>query len=158
VTLFSENRIEGTSKSAVNVGLIEGGSSVNSIAQSAGAKVDIRSESNQKLDELVDLLAAAVERARDIENQRATGAKVAFKLKEIGARPARRCLKTPLFCSSCALWTHISGSARTWILPHRCHSRFRWGYRPSPSGAGGVGGGAHTTQEWFRARGTRTWG
>ena len=88
VALFSETRLEGAPKSAFNVGLIEGGSSVNAIAQSARAKVDIRSESNEKMDELVELLSAAVERARDLENQRATGGKVACRLKEIGSRPA----------------------------------------------------------------------
>jgi len=88
VALFAETRLEGTPKSAVNVGLIEGGSSVNAIAQLARAKVDIRSETNQKMDELVDLLGGAVDRAREIENQRATGGKVAAKLKEIGSRPA----------------------------------------------------------------------
>src|SRR5579859_2613866 len=88
VALFSETRLEGAPKSAINVGLVEGGSSVNAIAQTARAKVDIRSESNEKMDELVDILAAAVDRARDLENQRATAGKVTAKLKEIGARPA----------------------------------------------------------------------
>ena len=88
VAFFAETRIEGTPKSAINVGLIEGGSSVNAIAQLARAKVDIRSESNARMDELVETLTSAVERARDLENQRATGAKVTARLKEIGARPA----------------------------------------------------------------------
>ena len=57
-------------KSSVNVGLIEGGSGVNAIAQAARCKVDIRSESNARMDELVEILGSAVERARDVENQR----------------------------------------------------------------------------------------
>src|SRR5262249_29046724 len=81
--IFSDTRIEGAPKSAFNVGLIEGGSSVNAIAQAARAKVDIRSESNEKLDELVEALSSAVDRARDAENQRATAGKVTAKLKEI---------------------------------------------------------------------------
>src|SRR5208283_4719563 len=85
VALFAEARIDGAPKSAVNVGLIEGGSSVNAIPQLARAKVDIRSETNEKMDELVDLLGGAVDRARELENQRATGGKVAAKLKEIGS-------------------------------------------------------------------------
>ncbi len=56
VALFAETRLNGAPKSAFNVGLIEGGSSVNAIAQSARAKVDIRSESNEKMDELVEIL------------------------------------------------------------------------------------------------------
>ena len=37
-----------------NVGLIDGGTSINSIPSLARAKVDIRSESNEKMEELVD--------------------------------------------------------------------------------------------------------
>jgi len=88
VALFSDAKLEGAPKSAFNVGLIEGGSSVNAIAHAAVAKVDIRSESNEKMDELVRALSSAVERAREIENQRATGGKVTGKLREIGSRPA----------------------------------------------------------------------
>ena len=47
VSLFSDTRPNGSPKSAINVGLIDGGSSVNAIAQSARAKVDIRSEDKQ---------------------------------------------------------------------------------------------------------------
>ena len=41
VALFSETRLGRGPKSAINVGLIEGGSSVNAIAQTARAKVDL---------------------------------------------------------------------------------------------------------------------
>src|SRR5258708_2966998 len=73
VALFAEARLENGPKSSINVGLIEGGSGVNAIAQTARAKVDIRSESNARMDDLVDLLTSAVESARDQENQRASG-------------------------------------------------------------------------------------
>ena len=48
---------------------------VNAIAQTARAKVDIRSESNERMDSLVELLNSAVESARDQENQRASGSR-----------------------------------------------------------------------------------
>ncbi|HTS31210.1 MAG TPA: M20/M25/M40 family metallo-hydrolase [Bryobacteraceae bacterium] len=154
VALFSENRLEGTPKSAVNVGLIEGGSSVNSIAQSARAKVDIRSESNPKLDELVELLSAAIDRARDLENQRATGAKVNVKLKEIGSRPAAalpdnapilQCLRA--VDAHLGIRSHLDTSSTDANIP------LSLGIPALAIGAGGLGGGAHTTQEWFRPEG-----
>ncbi len=43
VALFAETRLDSGPKSSVNVGLIEGGSGVNAIAQAARCKVDIRS-------------------------------------------------------------------------------------------------------------------
>src|SRR6202142_3024127 len=88
VALFAETRMDSAPKSSVNVGLIEGGSGVNAIAQAARCKMDIRSESNGRMDELVDILANAVERARDLENQRQTGGRVTVKTREIGSRPA----------------------------------------------------------------------
>jgi len=154
VALFSENRLEGSPKSAVNVGLIEGGSSVNAIAQSARAKVDIRSESNLKLDDLVDLLSAAVDRARDIENQRATGAKVSVKLKEIGSRPAATLPENAAILqyiravdAHLGIRSHVDTSSTDANIP------LSLGIPALAIGAGGVGGGAHTTQEWFRPEG-----
>src|SRR2546422_8226724 len=88
IAAFSETRLNGTPRSSFNVGLIDGGTSINSIPALARAKVDIRSESNDKIEELVLLLRNAVERAQEQENQRATGGKVAAKMKEIGERPA----------------------------------------------------------------------
>src|SRR5262249_52588528 len=88
VSLFTDTRLNGSPRSAFNIGVIEGGASINSIPTLAKAKVDIRSESNEKMDALVETLSAAVERAQVIENERATGGKVAARLKEIGSRPA----------------------------------------------------------------------
>jgi hypothetical protein len=88
VALFAETRIEGVPKSAINVGLIEGGSSVNAIAQRRAPRWISARKAITRMDELVELLSAAVDRARETENQRATGGKVTAKLKEIGSRPA----------------------------------------------------------------------
>src|SRR5580700_7327741 len=94
ISQFSDTRLNDplksgiSPKSSLNVGFIEGGASVNAIPPTARAKVDIRSESNAKMDELVDALTAAIECALEIENQRATGGKLSVKIREIGARPA----------------------------------------------------------------------
>src|SRR5581483_11007266 len=58
ISLFSDARLNGAPKSSINVGLIEGGTGVNAIPPLARAKVDIRSESNGKMDELVDVLTS----------------------------------------------------------------------------------------------------
>jgi len=154
VALFAETRLEGAPKSSLNVGLIEGGSSVNAIPQNARAKVDIRSESNQKMDELVGLLGAAVERAREVENQRASGAKVSSKMKEIGSRPAAS------LPENAAILQYIRAvDAHLGVRSHQdCSSTdanipLSLGIPAIAIGAGGIGGGAHTTQEWFRPEG-----
>ena len=154
VALFSETRLEGAPKSAINVGLIEGGSSVNAIAQMARAKVDIRSESNEKMDELVDMLSGAVDRARDLENQRAVAGKVTAKVKEIGARPAAALPEAAAILqyiravdAHLGLRSHVDCSSTDANIP------MSLGIPAIAIGAGGIGGGAHTTQEWFRPEG-----
>jgi len=154
VALFSEARVDGSPKSAFNVGLIEGGSSVNAIPQAARAKVDIRSESNPKLDELVDLLSAAVDRARDLENQRATGGKVVAKLKEIGSRPAAALPENAAILQYLrAVDAHLGIRSHSDTSSTDANIPLSLGIPAVAIGAGGVGGGAHTTQEWFRPEG-----
>src|SRR6185369_15192836 len=76
VSLFTDTKLNGSPRAAFNIGLIEGGASINSIPTIGKAKIDIRSESNEKMDDLVAALSAAVERAQNVENERATGGKV----------------------------------------------------------------------------------
>jgi tripeptide aminopeptidase len=154
VALFAETRIDGAPKSAVNVGLIEGGSSVNAIPQVARAKVDIRSETNRKMDELVGLLGAAVDRAREVENQRATGGKVAAKLKEIGSRPAAALPENaPILQFVRAVDAHLGIRSHLDCSSTDANIPMSMGIPAIAIGGGGVGGGVHTTQEWFRPEG-----
>jgi tripeptide aminopeptidase len=154
VALFSETRVDPAPKSAFNVGLIEGGSSVNSIPQMARAKVDIRSESNAKMDELVDILSAAVDRARDAENLRATSGKVSARLKDIGSRPAASLQEGAAILqyiravdAHLGIRSHLDCSSTDANIP------LSLGVPAIAIGAGGAGGGAHTTQEWYRPEG-----
>ncbi len=154
VTLFAETRLDGSPKSAFNVGLIEGGSSINAIAQTARAKVDIRSESNEKIDELVELLSAAVDRARDLENQRAAAGKVSAKVKEIGSRPAASLPDNAEILQYIrAVDAHLGVRARPDCSSTDANIPISMGVPAVAIGAGGQGGGAHTTQEWFRPEG-----
>ena len=154
VTFFTDTRIEGNPKSAVNVGLIEGGSGVNAIAQAARAKVDIRSESNEKIDQLVEVLTEAVERARELENQRATAGKIAAKMREIGARPAAMLPESaPLLQCLRAVDAHLGIRSHFDTSSTDANIPLSLGLPAVAIGAGGIGGGAHTTQEWYRPEG-----
>ena len=74
-------------RSSFNFGIMEGGTSVNSIPVQARAKVDLRSESDTKLDEMANLLHSCVERALEVENERSTQGRVQVRIRDIGARP-----------------------------------------------------------------------
>ena len=154
VALFAETKLDGAVKSAFNVGLIEGGSSVNAIAHGALAKVDVRSESNENIEALVRALTAAVERARDIENQRATGGKVSSRVKEIGARPAAALPEDAAILQYVrAVDAHLGIRSRLNCSSTDANVPLSLGIPAIAIGGGGVGGGAHTAQEWFRPEG-----
>jgi tripeptide aminopeptidase len=154
VALFSEAKLNGSPRSSFNVGLIDGGTSINSIPSLARAKVDIRSESNEKMDELVALLNAAVERAQEQENQRATGGKVTAKVKEIGARPAAELnQQTPVLTYIRAVDAHLGIRSRLDCSSTDANIPMSLGIPAISIGTGGQGGGAHTSKEWYNPEG-----
>jgi acetylornithine deacetylase/succinyl-diaminopimelate desuccinylase-like protein len=154
VAYFSEAKLNGGPRSSLNVGLIDGGTSINSIPSMARAKVDIRSESNEKMGELVDLLNTAVERAQEQENQRATGGKVAARIKEIGERPAAELdEQTPVLSFVRAVDAYLGVRSRLDCSSTDANIPLSLGIPAVSIGAGGQGGGAHTMKEWYNPEG-----
>jgi acetylornithine deacetylase/succinyl-diaminopimelate desuccinylase-like protein len=84
----SRFRVPKQPKTTFNVGRIEGGTSVNSIAHTASMEVDIRSESAEELDKLDAAFKRAIQEALDEENafwnhER----KLTVEVKLVGKRP-----------------------------------------------------------------------
>jgi acetylornithine deacetylase/succinyl-diaminopimelate desuccinylase-like protein len=77
-------------KTTFNVGVISGGTSVNSISASGVMDVDLRSESQASLDTLDAKVRAAIAAALVAENARwpASNTKLTVKIDTIGMRPA----------------------------------------------------------------------
>jgi acetylornithine deacetylase/succinyl-diaminopimelate desuccinylase-like protein len=143
-----------TPKVSVNVGIIEGGASINAIPASARAKIDIRSESNEKIDQLVAVLHSAVARAEDIENARAIGGKVTARVREIGSRPAARLPHdAPIVARLRAVDAHLGIRSRLDCASTDANIPLSMGIPAVCIGAGGQGGGAHTMGEWYRSDG-----
>lgn len=139
---------------AVNVGIIEGGSGVNAIPSSARAKVDIRSESNDRMDDLVTALQNAVEASEESENARALGSKVTAKIREIGSRPAARlAADAPLIGIIRAVDAHLGIRSRLDCSSTDANIPLSLGIPAVSIGAGGQGGGAHTLAEWYNPEG-----
>jgi len=94
VAELSSYRVPQNPRTSFNVGRIEGGVSVNTIAASAAAEVDLRSESEGELAELERRLADSLEGACARENAVATkkGAPLQVRRELIGDRP---CGQTP---------------------------------------------------------------
>jgi len=156
IVSFSEQRLpsDGSPRSSYNFGVIEGGSSINSIPTTARTKVDIRSESPVKLDEIAALLTSTVERALEIENDRSTGGKVTAKIKEIGSRPGGRLADDAHILQAIrAVDSHLGIRSHLDCASTDANVPLSMGLPAVSIGAGGHGGGAHTPQEWFHPDG-----
>ncbi len=89
IAKISDFQVPKDPKTTFNVGVIGGGTSVNSIAAEAWAEVDERSVDPKALDELDAKFKAAVQQALDEENTRWGGkGKIAVDIKRVGYRPA----------------------------------------------------------------------
>jgi di/tripeptidase len=158
IAWFSEDQPDGAvspgGRASFNFGLIEGGSSVNSIPTLARAKLDIRSESSQRMQELVDALSAAVERAAEAENDRATGGRISARIREIGMRPGGSLPeKAPILAYFRAVDAHLGIRSRLDCASTDANVPLAMGLPAVSVGAGGRGGGAHTPAEWYQADG-----
>lgn len=154
VARLADIRLNGAPRASLNVGVMEGGTGVNAIAAQARAKIDIRSESNAKISELVALLEQVAEQAQETENQRATTGKVAMKLREIGSRPAGKLpADSPLLRHLRTVDAHLGIRSSLEAASTDANIPLSLGLPALSIGAGGQGGGAHTWQEWFNPEG-----
>jgi tripeptide aminopeptidase len=158
VALFCEHRLSPGGvpgqRSSFNFGVIEGGSSVTSIPTLALAKVDIRSENAQKMEEMASLLTGSVERAVEAENERATNGRVTAKIREIGARPGGQLPESaPLLRYLRAVDAHLGIRSHLDCASTDANIPLSLGLPAVSIGAGGQGGGAHTPGEWFHPEG-----
>jgi tripeptide aminopeptidase len=156
IAYFTEHKLpgNGSPRSSYNFGIIEGGSSINSIPTQARTKVDVRSESATKLEEIASLLTSSVERALESENDRANGGKVTAKIKEIGSRPAGRLDDdAPILRCVRAVDAHLGIRSHLDCASTDANIPLSMGLSAISIGAGGQGGGAHTPREWFHPEG-----
>lgn len=153
VTLFNDRAPTTGPKSSFNFGLIEGGSSINSIPSEARAKVDLRSESASRIDDMAALLTTSVEEAIALENSRGTG-RVATKIKEIGSRPGGGLAPdAPLLESMRAVDAHLGIRSHLDCSSTDANIPLSLGIPAISIGTGGQGGGAHTAAEWYHPEG-----
>ena len=137
-------------RSSFNFGLIQGGTSINCIPTDARAKVDLRSEKPDRIDEMASLLAACVAQAAESENNRATGGRVTARLKEIGSRPGGELREgAPILSCLLAVDAFLGIRSRLDCSSTDANIPLSLGIPAVSIGAGGQGGGAHTPAEWF---------
>ncbi len=149
-------------RSTLNIGTVAGGTSVNSIPQSARASLDLRSTSPQQLVRMELDVNRAVEEAIAAANATQSlqvGFNPArdlltFSIEKIGERPAGRLpLDSPLLEALRAVDRHLGLKTSLRLGSTDANLPLSIGVPALSMGAGGEGGGAHTTEEWYSARG-----
>ncbi len=146
-------------RSTLNLGTIQGGTSVNSIPESAQASIDCRSTSGEQLTRLEVALFRAVEDAVARANLSAkTGSanvkgSLAFAIQSIGDRPAAHLPPDSTLLETLrAVDRHLGLRTDLRLGSTDANVPLALGIPSLSMGAGGEGGGAHTRSEWYSAK------
>ena len=149
-------------RTTLNVGTIEGGSSVNAIPERASARFDLRSTSAEELVCLEVELHRAIEDAVLAANtttaeqrKRRANTQAAFTIERIGDRPAGRLAAAAngatLYEDLLAVDRHLGIRTEPRIASTDANIPLSLGVAAISIGAGGDGGGIHTRNEWYDA-------
>ena len=142
--------------------MIQGGTSVNSIPESASMRVDLRSTSMAELERLEVAMRTALDDAVEQESkimearassQRRTSG-VSCEIVVIGNRPAGELNPNARILQVIrAVDAHLANVAQVQRASTDANIPLSLGREAIAIGGGGTGGGAHTLQEWFDCNG-----
>ena len=159
LAVLAETPLPEEPRTTLNLGTIGGGTSVNSIPESAQASIDFRSTDADQLLRLEVALHRAVEDAADHENAKAKATApgsrgpLSFKIVKIGDRPAAQLPgDSPLLDTLRAVDRHLGLHTDLRLGSTDANIPLSLGVPALSMGAGGDGGGAHTQAEWYSAR------
>lgn len=157
IVLFSStSTIPDDTKSSYNFGVIEGGTSVNSIPSRAAVKVDLRSQDEDELGRLETALRhamasgvqqeSAASNAGDDDPQNA----LQLKVRLLGTRPAGQTSPdSPLVATIRNVDAYLGNRSRVERSSTDANYPLSLGIPAVAIGGGGKGGGAHTLEEWY---------
>jgi tripeptide aminopeptidase len=156
---LAETQLPEEPRTTLNVGTIHGGTSVNSIPESAEASVDFRSTSIDQILRLEVAFHRAVEDAVEHWNalaetgQNRSRGQLTFAIEKIGDRPAGGLPgDSPLLEALRAVDRHLNLKTDLRLGSTDANIPLSLGVPAISIGAGGEGGGAHTQAEWFSAK------
>jgi tripeptide aminopeptidase len=161
IHLFSQTRVSTSPKTTFNVGIIRGGTSVNSIPESATMRVDLRSSSAAEIERLEFELRRILEQALQEEETRTAVSRNSHRRPElnsemvvIGDRPGGELASDArILAIAHAVDAHLGNDAHVQRASTDANIPISMGREAIAIGAGGSGGGAHTLQEWFDTTG-----
>ncbi|HEV2275889.1 MAG TPA: M20/M25/M40 family metallo-hydrolase [Acidobacteriaceae bacterium] len=162
ILALTEIPLPTTPRTTLNVGSIEGGTSVNSIPEKATARFDFRSLEAEHLVRLEvglhrameDAVLAANKLAQNQHNGGRPRGRLRFEIKQIGNRPAGRLAKdAPILELLRAVDRHLGLHTEERVASTDANVPLSLGVPALGIGAGGEGGGIHTRSEWYDSTG-----
>ncbi len=153
---FSSVPVPENPRSSYNFGVIEGGTSVNSIPPSASVKVDLRSEQESQVRVMESALKEAVQSGVREENAvaRANSDPLKATLRSLGVRPSGKLPdNSPLLDTIRSVDTFLGSRSRLESSSTDANIPLSLGIPAVSIGGGGKGGGSHTPAEWYDATG-----
>jgi acetylornithine deacetylase/succinyl-diaminopimelate desuccinylase-like protein len=162
IQAFAQTPVPASPKTTFNIGVIRGGTSVNSIPESASMRVDIRSTSMSEMGRLERALRQALDRAVEEESHNTEARTAAqkrpfglsYEVVVIGDRPAGELNSGARILQAVRAVDALLGNAsQVQRASTDANIPLSLGREAIAIGGGGTGGGAHTLQEWFDCNG-----
>lgn len=152
---FQDLPLPDSPRTTLNVGMISGGTSVNSIPESATALLDLRSTDSEQLRSLCAQMRKIC--SRFLEENTPESSEVTISLETIGERPAASLPEhSSLIQTIRAVDRHLSLRTEPRIGSTDANLPLSLGIPAVAVGTGGLGGGIHTLQEWYDPTGRET--
>lgn len=156
IVQFSSVRVPDDPRSSFNFGVIEGGTSVNSIPERASVKVDLRSEDEAELTRLDAALRDAMQTGGRQEMATAPPGSEALQIsfRSLGSRPAGKLPDdAPLLEVIRNVDRYLGNRSRLERSSTDANIPLSLGIPAVSLGGGGKGGGSHTLAEWYDPKG-----
>ena len=154
ITLMTRVRLPSQPKTTLSVGVVQGGTSVNSIPTSASAKIDVRSADTSEIQRVQQAIEEAVRKAVAMEDRKATGGRLGCVLREIGNRPAAPSLPVnPVTECFQAIDSHLNIPSMLDCSSTDANIPLAAGIPAARIGCGGRGGNTHAPGEWYDPKG-----
>ena len=152
ISAIADIQVPTTPKATFNVGIVEGGTSVNTISPSGAMDVDLRSESPKALADLDAKFQTAVRNALAAENARwpQSRVRITMQLDTIGIRPAgAQPDDVPIVRAATAAAKALGFTAPTTASSTDANLPMSLGIPAITIDGGGDGRGAHATTESY---------
>lgn len=159
ISRIADVQVPSTPKTTFNVGIVRGGTSVNSVAFEASMDVDMRSESAQSLADVDARVRRMLAEALDAENARAQDpkARLTLVIDTIGIRPAGTQPDTSAIVRAAQAAAGALGfTVRPGASSTDANVPIGLGLPGIAIDGGGRGDGAHSLDEWYED-GERGW-